>query len=66
MAEARAQSERVLAQAHEQIERDTRAAVRELKGQIAELTALATEKVAAGSLSGRPTSSASSTRRSPS
>jgi F-type H+-transporting ATPase subunit b len=51
MAEAKAQSERVLAQAHEQIERDTRAAVRELKGQIAELTALATEKVAASSLS---------------
>jgi F-type H+-transporting ATPase subunit b len=50
MAEARAQSERVLVQAHEQIERDTRAAVRELKGQIAELTALATEKVAASSL----------------
>ena len=53
MAEARAQSDRVLAQAHDQIERDTRAAVRELKGQIAELTALATEKVAAGSLSGK-------------
>jgi F-type H+-transporting ATPase subunit b len=50
MAEARTQSERVLVQAHEQIERDTRAAVRELKGQIAELTALATEKVVSGSL----------------
>ena len=50
MADAKAQSERVLAQAHDQIERDTQAAVRELKGQIAELTALATEKVAAGSL----------------
>ena len=50
MAEARAQSERVLEQAHEQIERDTRAAVRELKGQIAEFTALATEKVVTGSL----------------
>ena len=50
MAAAKAQSERVLTQAHEQIERDTRAALRELKGQIAELTALATEKVAAGSL----------------
>ena len=48
---AKAQSERVLVEAHEQIERDTRAALRELKGQIAELTALATEKVAAGSLS---------------
>ena len=50
MAEAKTQSERVLAQAHEQIERDTQAAVRELKGQIAELTALATEKVVTGSL----------------
>ncbi len=53
MAEARAQSDRVLAQAHDQIERDTRAALRELKGQIAELTALATEKVAAASLGER-------------
>ncbi|HEY5388139.1 MAG TPA: F0F1 ATP synthase subunit B [Thermoleophilia bacterium] len=51
MAEARAQSERVLEKAHEQIERDTRTALRELKGQIAELTALATEKVTARSLS---------------
>ena len=51
MAEAKAQSERMLTQAHEQIERDMRAAVRELKGQIAELTALATEKVTARSLS---------------
>jgi F-type H+-transporting ATPase subunit b len=50
MAEARAQSERVLEQAHEQIERDTQAAVRQLKGQIAEFTALATEKVVTGSL----------------
>ena len=50
MAEARTQSERLLAQAHEQIERDTRAAVRELKAQIADLTALATEKVATRSL----------------
>jgi F-type H+-transporting ATPase subunit b len=50
MAEARAQSERVLEKAHEQIERDTRAALRELKGQIAELTALATEKVTTRSL----------------
>ena len=51
MTEAKAQSERVLVKAHEQIERDTRAALREIKGQIAELTALATEKVAASSLS---------------
>jgi F-type H+-transporting ATPase subunit b len=53
MAAAHAQSDRVLAEAHDQIQRDTRAALRELKGQIAELTALATEKVAAGSLSGK-------------
>ena len=51
MAAAKAQSERVLTQAHEQIERDTRAALRELKGEIAELTALATEKVTARGLS---------------
>jgi len=50
VAEARTQADRVLVQAHDQIERDTRAALRELKGHIAELTALATEKVAAGSL----------------
>jgi F-type H+-transporting ATPase subunit b len=50
MAAAKVQSARVLGEAHEQIERDTRAALRELKGHIAELTALATEKVAAGSL----------------
>jgi F-type H+-transporting ATPase subunit b len=51
MAEAKSQSDRILEKAKEQIERDTRAALRELKGQIAELTALATEKVAASSLS---------------
>jgi len=51
MAEARAQAERVLEQAHEQIERDTRAALRDLKGQIADLTALAAEKVTVRSLS---------------
>jgi F-type H+-transporting ATPase subunit b len=50
MADAKTQSERVLTQAQQQIERDTRAALRELKGQIAELTALATEKVTARSL----------------
>jgi F-type H+-transporting ATPase subunit b len=49
MVEAKVQSERVLEKAREQIERDTRAALRDLKGQIAELTALATEKVAASS-----------------
>src|SRR5665648_424289 len=37
MAAAKAQSERVLTQAHEQIARDTRAALRELKGQILSL-----------------------------
>lgn len=48
--EARVQADRVLAKAHEQIDRDTRAAVRDLKAQIAELTALATEKVTTRSL----------------
>ena len=51
MADARAQSERVLEEAHEQIARDTRAALRDIKRQIAELTALATEKVTARGLS---------------
>lgn len=51
IAEARTQSDRILEKAHEQIERDTRAALRDIKGHIAELTALATEKVAASSLS---------------
>lgn len=50
MEEARAQADRVLTKAHEQIDRDTRAAVRDLKAQIAELTALATEKVTTRSL----------------
>ncbi len=50
LAEARVQADRVLEQAHEQIERDTRAALRELKGQIADLTAMATEKVTVRSL----------------
>jgi F-type H+-transporting ATPase subunit b len=50
MNDARAQADRVLTKAHEQIERDTRAAVRDLKSQIAELTALATEKVTTRSL----------------
>lgn len=51
VAEARTQADRLLEKAHEQVERDTRAAVRELKAQVAELTALATAKVAATSLS---------------
>ncbi|MEZ5124683.1 MAG: F0F1 ATP synthase subunit B [Thermoleophilia bacterium] len=51
LAEARAQSDRILTQANEQIERDTRAALRDLKGQIADLTAMATEKVTLRSLS---------------
>jgi F-type H+-transporting ATPase subunit b len=51
LAQSRAQAERVVAKAHEQIERETRAALQELKAQVAELTLLATEKVAASSLS---------------
>jgi F-type H+-transporting ATPase subunit b len=48
--EAKAQSERIVTKAHEQVERDTRAALRDLKAQIADLTALATEKVTLRSL----------------
>jgi len=51
VAEARGQAERVVAKAQEQIERETRAALQELKAQVAELTLLATAKVAASSLS---------------
>ena len=51
VAGARDQAERVVAKAQEQIERETRAAVQALKAQVAELTLLATEKVAVSSLS---------------
>jgi F-type H+-transporting ATPase subunit b len=51
LAESRAQAERIVTKAHEQIERETRAAVQELKAQVAELTLLATAKVAVSSLS---------------
>jgi F-type H+-transporting ATPase subunit b len=51
LAVSRAQAERVVVRAHAQIERETRAALQELKAQVAELTLLATEKVAASSLS---------------
>ena len=50
LADARAQADRILTQAHEQIERDTRAALRDLKGQIADLTAMATERVTVRSM----------------
>lgn len=50
LAEAHAQADRVMAQAQVQIEGETRGALRELKGQIAELTALATERVTARSM----------------
>ncbi len=50
LAEAHAQADRVMAQAQVRIEGETRSALRELKGQIAELTALATERVTARSL----------------
>lgn len=51
LAESRAQAERMVAKAHEQTERETRAALQQLKEQVAELTLLATRKVAASSLS---------------
>jgi F-type H+-transporting ATPase subunit b len=49
--EARRQSERIVEKAHEQVERDTRSALRALRSEVAELTALATEKVTVRSLS---------------
>lgn len=51
LAESRAQAERIVTKAHEQTERETRAALQDLKAQVAELTLLATAKVAASSLS---------------
>jgi F-type H+-transporting ATPase subunit b len=48
---ARRQAERTLEKAHEQIDRDVRAALKELKAQVADLTLLATERVARTSLS---------------
>ncbi len=51
LAASRDQAERLVTRAHEQIERETRAAVQDLKAQVADLTLLATEKVAASSLS---------------
>jgi F-type H+-transporting ATPase subunit b len=50
MTEAKQQADRTLARAHEQIERDTRAAVQEIRTQVADLTMLAAEKVASRSL----------------
>jgi len=51
-AEAKQQVERTLARAQEQIERETHAAVQELKDSVADLTLLAAEKVATRSLTG--------------
>jgi F-type H+-transporting ATPase subunit b len=48
--EARRQADLTLARAHDQIERDTRAAVRQLRDQVADLTARAAEKIIARSL----------------
>jgi len=48
--EARKQADRIVRDAHQQIERDKNAALRELRHQIADLTALATEKVTVRSL----------------
>lgn len=49
--EARRQAERIVEKAHEQLERDTRSALRALRAEVAELTALATEKVTLRTLS---------------
>ena len=50
LAEAKAQADRRLEQAREQIERDTRAALQDIKAQVADLALLAAEKVTAKSL----------------
>lgn len=49
--EAKDQSERILEKAHEQIERDTNQALAQIRGKVADLTLLATEKVTRRSLS---------------
>jgi F-type H+-transporting ATPase subunit b len=48
--EARRQAQRTVAKAQEQLERDVRVALQELKGEIAGLTLLATEQVVGKSL----------------
>jgi len=50
--EAKQQVERTLAKAHEQIKRETHAAIQELKDNVADITLLAAEKVATRSLTG--------------
>ncbi|HJW76798.1 MAG TPA: F0F1 ATP synthase subunit B [Thermoleophilia bacterium] len=50
LAEAKAQADRRLEQARQQIERDTRAALQDIKAQVADLALLAAEKVTAKSL----------------
>ena len=50
LAEAKQQAERTVDKARAQIERDTRAALLEIKQQVADLTLLAAEKVAGKSL----------------
>jgi F-type H+-transporting ATPase subunit b len=50
VAEARAQAERAVARAQDQIERDTQAAVTQLRAEVADLTLLAAEKVVQKSL----------------
>lgn len=50
LAEAKAQSDRRVEQARQQIERDTRTALREIKTQVADLALMAAEKVTTRSL----------------
>ena len=49
--EAKEHSERVLEKAHEQIDRDTQQALAQIRGQVADLTLAAAEKVTRKSLS---------------
>jgi F-type H+-transporting ATPase subunit b len=50
LVEAKAQADRRLEQARQQIERDTRAALRDIKAEVADLALLVAEKVTAKSL----------------
>jgi len=50
--EARQEADRLVGKAHEQIERDTQAALQRLRDEVADLTLLATQKVAGKVLSG--------------
>jgi F-type H+-transporting ATPase subunit b len=51
-ASARAEADRLLKKAHEQVERDTQAALQQLRDEVADLTLMVAEKIAGKSLTG--------------